>query len=48
MRIQGCYLFMKSFKDEKSNRLFLSSLESLAEDKTKNLENELHQVRNRK
>ncbi|MBA3749774.1 MAG: hypothetical protein H0X03_02560 [Nitrosopumilus sp.] len=39
---------MKSFKDKKSNRLFLSSLESLAEDKTKNLENELHQVRNKK
>ena len=46
LKIQGCRLFLKSF--DTPRELFLSSLESLAEDKTKSLERELHEIRNKK
>ena len=46
LKIQGCRLFLKSF--DTPRELFLSSIESLAEDKTKRLERELHEIRNKK
>jgi hypothetical protein len=46
IKIQGCRLFLKLF--DTPRELFLSFLESLAEDKTKGLERELHELRNTK
>lgn len=46
INIQCCQLFMKSYDSPKE--LFLSSLEILAEDGTKGLEQELHETRNTK
>jgi hypothetical protein len=45
LKIQGCRLFWILWTPRE---LFLSSLESLAEDKTKGLERELHELRNTK
>lgn len=45
IKIQSCKLFIESFTEPRE--LFLSSIETLAEDKTKNLETLLHKTRNR-
>ena len=44
INIQCCQLFMKSY--DSPRELFLASLEILAEDGTKSLEQELHETRN--
>ncbi len=46
IKIQCCQLFMKSYQSPRE--LFLSSLQILSEDKTKRLEQELHEIRNTK
>ncbi|HYG00191.1 MAG TPA: M3 family metallopeptidase [Candidatus Saccharimonadales bacterium] len=46
IKIQCCQLFMKSHHSPRE--LFLSSLEIIAEDKTKRLEQKLHEIRNTK
>ncbi len=44
INIQCCQLFMKSYDSQ--SELFLASLEILADDGTKSLEQELHETRN--
>ncbi len=46
LKIQGCRLFLKLL--DTPRELLLISLESLAEDKTKSLEREVHDIRNKK
>jgi hypothetical protein len=46
IKIQGCQLFLKRF--DSPRELFLASLETLADDKTKDLEQKLHETRNTK
>lgn len=45
-KIQGCQLFLKRF--DSPRELFLPSLETLADDKTKDLEQKLYETRNTK
>lgn len=46
IKIQGCQLFLK--RSDSPRELFLASLETLADDKTKDLEQKLHEIRNTK
>lgn len=46
IKIQGCQLFLKRFNSPRE--LFLASLETLTNDKTKGLEQKIHETRNTK